>query len=191
MHQTFSQNCCFGVKSLQKGPRMKFFKFYGKGSIFSDFRDELTSGWRLKIVLNSCYFCFEFAELFIRINLSVIKTDYRTIFFFWKDLFCDQGHSIVDWIISPLAISIVCPMYSWWRVPNPPISWRPSKYCLPSLFQIFPIRLLLLPQVFLLPCFFGWICDHTISVVPESPCYVFYVTRGQVYCRFGRWHGLC
>ena len=106
-----------------------------------------------------------------------------------------------------LVFALICYMHTWQRVPNPPISWKISLYCLPlPLFFKFCPLLFLVASNLHLHCFFvvtlfllrnGWvhhiwciivlnyIMDPCISSlvtwIPEWHCCVFYVTRHQLY----------
>ena len=94
--------------------------------------------------------------------------------------------------------------HSWQRVSTPTpfffLLWRPTYVaCFPAPFSNLVQPLVPSTLFFLLPCSFGWMCDHARYnvlhdmylnllnlniLVPAAPCSVFYAIRHQIYWRF-------
>ena len=87
----------------------------------------------------------------------------------WLEVFCFYGFKFVDLFFR------TTPSNSRQRVPNPPILWR-SPYIASPLPLFFKFYLTPSPPaLFLLPCYFGWMCDHarwaSVLFYFNEPCY--------------------
>ena len=108
------------------------------------------------------------------VNLSkILEEDLRSCPFF-----SIYARKLVTWL-----------NHSWQRLHNPHIFWRALLISpTPLFFEFCPTPLSLL---FLLPCFFGWMCDHATTMdlnwssfgtlLRAAPCCVFFETDDMVF----------